>query len=157
MATYEPFTILYECYVKADTKMEYGFDPSKVMITLTIDDAEYEQSFETWTLWMDGDADTVINSKDGSATLDAFANYDAKTKCAFLGAMENEYLKQYVVTPIYYRNVGSLVSQKGDYALQTYTDLISFGGLRFYTFNYNDTEWAEVAKTRVGTGVKQPG
>ena len=146
-AAYEPFTILYECYVKADTKMEYGFDPSKVMITLTIDDAEYEQSFETWTLWMDGDADTVINSKDGSATLDAFANYDAATKCAFLGVMENEYLKQYVVTPVYYRNVGSLVSQKGDYALQTYTDLISFGGLRFYTFNYNDTEWAEVAKT----------
>lgn len=146
-AAYEPFTILYECYVKADTKMEYGFDPASVNITLTIDGAEYENTFETWTLWMDGDGDTVITSKDGSATLEPFANYDANTKCAFLGVMENEYLKQYVVTPIYYRNVGSLVSQKGDYPLQTYTDLIDFGGIRFYTFNYNDTDWAAAAKT----------
>ena len=146
-AAYEPFTILYECYVKADTKMEYGFDPSSVVIPLTIDGAEFENTFDVWTLWMDGDSETVITSKDGSVTLEPFANYDAATKCAFLGVMENEYLKQYVVTPIYYRNVGSLVSQKGDYPLQTYTDLINFGGIQFYTFNYSDADWANVAKT----------
>ena len=42
---------------------------------------------------------------------------------------------------MYYRNSASLVSQKGDYAVQTYVDLIAFGGLTFYTYDYTDAEW----------------
>ena len=127
--------------------MEYGFEPDTVSFTLNVNGKDFTQTLTTWTLWMDGDSETILTSDDGSLTLEAFANYDAATKCAFLGVVENEYLKQYVVTPVYYRNVGSLVSQKGDFPLQTYADLIDFGGLRFYTYNYNDTEWAEAAKT----------
>ena len=149
-ASYEPFSILFQCYMDKNNGqiMEYGFDADKVEVKLTIDGKEYTQNLTTWALWMDdSDKNLVITSDDGSVTLERFGAYDAQTKCAFLGVLENEYLKQYVVTPIYYRNVGSMVSQKGDYPLQTYADLISFGGIRFYTFNYDDTEWAEVAKT----------
>ena len=147
-AAYSPFTILYQCYVKADTKMEYGFEPSTVPITLTVNGKEYTSDLGTWALWMDGSDETLeVKSDDGSETLEKFVSYDSATKCAFLGALENEYLNTYVVTPMYYRNTGSLVSQKGDFAVQEYVDLVSFGGIRYYTFNYNDTEWAEAAKT----------
>ena len=94
---------------------------------------------------MDGDENTVLTSNDGSLTLEAFGNYDADTKCAIFAKVEYVYLANYVNTPIYYRNVGSLVSQKGDYAVDEYVDMVTFGGIRYYTFNYNDEEWAAAA------------
>ena len=35
-----------------------------------------------------------------------------------------------------------MVSQKGDYAVKNYIDLVGFGGLQFYTYNYDDAAWA---------------
>ena len=127
--------------------MEYGFDSNAVSVTMNINGVEFTQSLQKWALWLDGDEKTVITSNDGSVTLDAFGNYDAETKCAIFAKLEYVYLANYVNTPIYYRNVGSLVSQKGDYAVTGYVDMVGFGGIRYYTFNYNDTEWAGVANT----------
>ncbi len=39
------------------------------------------------------------------------------------------------------------MSQKVDYAVQEYVDLVGFGGLAFYTYNYTDEEWATVKGT----------
>ena len=50
-------------------------------------------------------------------------------------------MRQYVVTPLYYRNSARLISQKGDYPTQTYVDPVEFGGLRFYTYFYDDAAW----------------
>lgn len=149
-ANYSPFTLLYECYCDAGinddpNQMEYGFDSNAVEVTMVINGKEFTQSLQKWALWVDGDEKTVITSNDGSLTLDAFANYDADSKCALFAKLEYVYLANYVNTPMYYRNVGSMVSQKGDYAVQQYTDMVEFGGLRYYTFNYDDTEWAAVA------------
>ena len=35
-----------------------------------------------------------------------------------------------------------MVSQKGDFAVQNYVDLVGFGGIAFYTYNYDDAAWA---------------
>ncbi|MBO6159695.1 MAG: hypothetical protein J6P72_10625 [Firmicutes bacterium] len=149
-SAYSPFTLLYECYCDAGinsdpNQMEYGFDSNAVEVTMTINGKEFTQSLQKWALWMDGDENTVLTSNDGSLTLEAFGNYDADTKCAIFAKVEYVYLANYVNTPIYYRNVGSLVSQKGDYAVDEYVDMVTFGGIRYYTFNYNDEEWAAAA------------
>lgn len=149
-AAYSPFTLLYECYCDAadgsGNQMEYGFDTSKVMVTMTINGAEFTKDLQTWALWMDGQP-VEIKSNDGSMTLDAFGNYDADTRCALFAKVEYVYLSNFVNTPIYYRNVGLLMSQKGDYAVKEYVDLVGFGGLAFYTYNYTDEEWATVKGT----------
>ncbi len=148
-AASQPFTILYECYCDAadgsGQQMEFGFDTSKTNVTMTINGKEFTNSLQNWAHWMDGDTQTVITSNDGSETLDQFGKYTSEFKCQILANLEYAYLSNYVNTPIYYRNVGSLVSQKGDNAVTEYIDTIGFGGTRFYTFNYNDEEWAAVA------------
>ncbi|MBQ1712436.1 MAG: hypothetical protein II024_04335, partial [Firmicutes bacterium] len=123
-----------------------GFDTSKVQITMTINGAEFTKDLQTWAMWMDGQP-VEITSKDGSMTLEPFGNYDADTRCALFAKVEYVYLANFVNTPIYYRNVGMLMSQKGDYAVQEYVDLVGFGGLAFYTYNYTDEEWAAVKGT----------
>lgn len=147
-ATYGGFTLLYECYADAGinsdpNQMEYGFDTSKVKVTMTINGVEFTESLQDWARWFDADDITIV-SNDGSVTLAPFADYDADSRCAMFAKLEYVYLANYATTPIYYRNSAFLVSQKGDYAVQLYTDLIGFAGMQFYTFNYDDTEWANV-------------
>ena len=144
-AAYSPYTILAQCYCDASdgsgNQMEYGFDTSKIPVTINVDGIEYTESLQTWANWAGGDVDAVITAKDGSK-LAAFNDYDALTKAEFYGKLEYAYLSFYVTTPIYYRSVASLVSQKGDYAVTNYIDLIGFGGLAFYTYDYDDDAWA---------------
>ena len=81
---------------------------------------------------------------DNNKTLANFGEYDSETKAKIFGKLEYAYLSFFTTTPIYYRNTGSLVSQKGDYPVKQYIDMIGFGGTRFYTFKYDDTEWESV-------------
>ena len=92
------------------------------------------------------DADTVITAKDGSK-LAAFNDYDPATKADFFGKLEYAYLSFFTTTPIYYRSVASMVSQKGDYAVKNYIDLVGFGGIAFYTYNYDDAAWDAYVKS----------
>ena len=147
-AAYQPFTIMMNCYVDGGTKdspnqMEYGFDSAAVKCTININGVDYTDTLQNWCFYM-GDA-AEIKAADGTV-LGKFGEMDAATRCAFLARMEYAYLDNYVVTPMYYRNSGSLYSQKGQFAVDTYQDLVGFGGLNFYTFNYDDDEWAEAVK-----------
>lgn len=145
-----PYTVLYQCYCDSATgegnQMEYGFETDKVMVTMNINGKQYTNSLQTWALWANNDLGTVIKSDDGTTTLEPFANYDNDTRADIFGRMEYSFLCFFTTTPLYYRQSASLVSQKGDYAISTYIDLISFGGLQFYTYNYDDAQWAEVVK-----------
>ncbi|MBO4626423.1 MAG: hypothetical protein J5645_00400 [Lachnospiraceae bacterium] len=147
-----PYTILYECYCDDSTgaknQMEYGFDTSKVNVKIKIDDVDYVASLQKWALWADdSDPTCKITSADGSKTLDGFSAYDAMTRANIYGLLEKTYLSSFVTIPMYYRNSASLVSQKGDYPITQYIDLINFGGIRFYTFKYTDEEWEKIAST----------
>ncbi len=147
-ATYSPWTVLYECYCDASDgsgqQMEYGFDTSAINVVIDVDGATFTQPLQTWALWADGDINTVLTSDDGSVTLDAFADYSYDTEAEIFGKLEYAFLSYYTTTPLYYRNNGSLVSQKGDFAVTQYIDLVEFGGIEYYTFDYDDTEWEAV-------------
>ena len=144
-AAYSPWTMLYECYCDASDgsgqQMEFGFDTSAIDVVIEIDGATFTQPLQTWALWADGDVNTVLTSDDGSMTLEAFGDYSNETKSDIFGKLEYAYLSYFTTTPIYYRNSGSLVSQKGDYPVQQYVDLVGFGDVDSYIFNYDDTEW----------------
>ncbi|MBQ9383157.1 MAG: hypothetical protein IJT87_02855 [Ruminiclostridium sp.] len=147
-AAYSPWSMLYQSYCDASDgsgqQMEYGFDTSAVKVTMTLDGKKYTSDLQNWAKWASGDTKPVIKSEDGSETLLQFGDYDNQTKAKIFGKLEYSYLSFFVTTPIYYRNVGSLVSQKGDYAVKTYIDMVAFGDLRFFTYAYDDTEWENV-------------
>jgi len=147
-AAYSPWTMLYQCYCDASDgsgqQMEYGFDTSAIMVTMKLDGKNYTTSLQNWALWANGDLNVKIKSEDSSNILKAFGEYDSETKAALFGKMEYAYLSFFATTPIYYRNTGSLISQKGDYPVKQYIDMVGFGGMRFYTYNYDDEAWEGV-------------
>ena len=112
---------------------------------ITVDGVDYVDSLQNWALWADAsDPKCLIKSADGSSTLKLFNDYDADTKAKFFGLLEKTYMSFYATIPLYYRNTASMVSQKGDYCVTEYVDLIGFGGTQFYTFKYDDTAWEAV-------------
>ena len=101
-----------------------------------IDGETYRASLQTWARWVA--SDTQIPG------LRPFREYDAATRCKLYADLEFAYLSQYVVTPLYYRNSAQMLSQKGDYPTATYVDPVEFGGIRFYTYFYDDTAWNQI-------------
>ncbi len=155
-AAYSPYSMLAQCYCDASdgsgNQMEYGFDTSAITVVMELNGVEYSASLQDWANWANNDLDVTISSTDKSSSLDVFSAYSAESKAAVFGKLEYAYLSYFTTIPLYYRNSGSLVSQKGDYAVTTYVDMVGFGawsGLQNYTFNYSDEEW----KTVVANGL----
>lgn len=150
-SAYDPYSLLYNCYCDGGieqypSQMEYGFDSSAVTVELKLNGVTYRASLQDWARWCAGDSDAVVTTTSG-APLRAFREFDADTRCAIYSDLEYAYLSQAVAVPLYYRNNATLLSQKGSYPLDEYMDLVEFGGIAFYTFNYTDSQWASVKGT----------
>ena len=150
-AAYSPYTMLSQCYTDAydgsGQQMEYGFNTEKVMVTMNIDGLDFTNSLKNWADWAGGIQGINITSADGSVTLDSFGSYDAATRSTIFSKLEYAYLAFYTTTPLYYRNSVSVHSQKINYPVDSYIDLIGYTGVDFITYNYTDAEWANVAGT----------
>lgn len=151
-AASSPYTMLYECYCDASdgsgNQMEYGFDTSKVMVTIELNGHEFTNNLQAWALWCDdSDADANLVSNDGELTLGMFSTYDNVTRSEIFGKLEYAYLANWTTVPLYYRMSASLLSQKVNYATREYVDMVGFGGLQYATYNYDDTEWEAVKST----------
>ena len=141
-ASMSPFTILSNCYTDASdgsgNQMEVGFDTEAIMLTINVDGADVTASLHDWAAWAGAERVESIVSAIGN-----FADYDYATRCALYADMEECYLAYYVTTPLYYRNVASLYSQKINNGTNEYLQLVGYGGIRYMTYNYTDDEWAE--------------
>lgn len=142
-SAYDPYGVLYQCYCDAGVaptpnQMEYGFDASAVTVEMTLNGKQYAYTLQDWARWCSGE-----NGVD-MGDLAAFRAYDAETRCNIYANLEYAYLTQTVTTPLYYRNSAVLVSHKGDYPLRQYLDPVGFGGLRYYTYHYDDISWEKV-------------
>lgn len=142
-ATMDPFGNLASVYTDAadgsGNQMEYGYDTNKIMMTYDVEGVgEVTDSLRNWTVWANNGAAPVIEEKLGK-----FADYSYATRCQFTAKMEQCFMNWFTTTSIYYRNSASLISQKINYASDTYLTLVGFGGIQYMTFNYDDAAWSE--------------
>ena len=145
-AAMQPFTMMNQCYTDgadgSGNQMEYGFDTKAIQLTIKVDGKEVTDNLCNWTNWVGSSTDEALV---GAITeqIGSMSDYDYATRCAFLAACEKCFLSYYATTPVYYRNVASLHSQKINYPTYQYVMNVGFGGIRYYTYNYDDAEWAD--------------
>jgi ABC-type transport system substrate-binding protein len=145
-AAMDPFGVFARCYCDASdgsgNQMEYGYDTSKIMVTYDFggEIGEITDTLQHWAMWANNATTDVpvINEKLG-----AFANYAYSTRCEVVAGVEHAFLNWFPTTSLYYRNVASLASQKVNWGSDTYLNIIGFGGIEFYTYNYDDAAWAD--------------
>ena len=126
---------------------EYGFKGHQDEAFLEIDDDQdgttTKKSFHDWYKEM-----TSITVPEDD-TPETQAKRDRKN--TILGGLEAGVLNRFEAIPIVSRSSTSLTSFKVENGTSKYISLIGYGGIRFMTFNYNDSEWQEFLK-EVGKG-----
>ena len=63
-----------------------------------------------------------------------------------IAALEKEVLKAYYSVPLYNEFSASLLSYKMDYISYEYNTFMGYGGIRYMTYNYTDSAWADVVE-----------
>ena len=64
-----------------------------------------------------------------------------------IAALEEQVLAAYYTVPLYNEFGASLLSYKVDYITYEYNTFMSYGGMKYMTYNFDDAAWeAEVAK-----------
>ena len=71
-----------------------------------------------------------------------YRNYPETTKLQILARLEQAALEAYYDIPMMYQFSASLMSYKMDYITYEYNTFMSYGGLRYATYHFDDTEWA---------------
>lgn len=138
-APFNPAYLLCETQISDENRYAVKWDPTTVEVTVkaTPDDkhkdGNYTYNLAQWRL--------ILQGKDGCPV--NFKNFPMEDQLAALGAVETAILKEYYSIPVYSRYSASLMGYKVDYISYEYNTFMGYGGIRYMTFNYDDTAWAE--------------
>lgn len=138
-APFNPAYLLCETQISDENRYAVKWDPTTVEVTVkaTPDDkhkdGNYTYNLAQWRLILQGKDDCPVN----------FKNFPMEDQLAALGAVETAILKEYYSIPVFSRYSASLMGYKVDYVSYEYNTFMGYGGIRYMTFNYDDTAWAE--------------
>lgn len=139
-AAFNPAYLLCETQISAENRYATNWDPKTVSVTVkaTPDekhkDGVYTYNLEQWRLILQGKDGCPVNFKK---------DFPMEDQLTALGAVETAILKEYYSIPVFSRYSASLMGYKVDYVSYEYNTFMGYGGIRYMTFNYDDTAWAE--------------
>lgn len=138
-APFNPAYLLCETQISADNRYAKKWDPTAVNVTVkATPDADHKDGVYTYNLeqWRN-----ILQGKD--TALPNFKNFPMEDQLTALGAVETAILKEYYSIPVFSRYSASLMGYKVDYVSYEYNTFMGYGGIRYMTFNYDDTAWTE--------------
>lgn len=148
-APFNPAYLLCETQI-GEVRWAQEWDPTKVNVTVkATPDADHENGIYTYNLaqWryiLQG------KEKDGE-TLPNFKNFSMEDQLTALGAVEAAILKEYYSVPVFSLYSASLMGYKTDYVTYEYNTFMGYGGIRYMSYNFDDTEWAAFVAEKGGT------
>lgn len=138
-APFNPAYLLCETQISDENRYAVKWDPKTVSVTVKAKpDADHKDGLYTYNLeqWR-----LILQGKDGCPV--NFKNLPMEDQLTALGAVETAILKEYYSIPVFSRYSASLMGYKVDYISYEYNTFMGYGGIRYMTFNYDDTAWAE--------------
>lgn len=145
---FNPFDIV-GAFVDPQDSLNYHqyWDTSKVQMTLTMPEGEYEGAGETITMsllnWFH-----CLNGLAEEKNETFKYNWDAgivpaEVRLTILAALEEQVIKKSYSIMLIGEYSGSLLSPKFSLFSTEYNNFMSFGGLRYMVVNKTDAEWTE--------------
>ncbi len=143
--------------MEAYTSSSYQYDPSwdtttaELEITLT-DGNTYTATVWDWTQTMSG---TVISITDQDGNVSEFSagstDGNSEDRFLILVALEGAVLDTYDMIPLVDAASASMRGMQINYYTEEYIFGLEFGGVKYYTYNYDDAEWAAYVAEQGGT------
>lgn len=147
-APFNPSYLLCETQINENVRWAQGWDPTKVNVSVkaTPDadhkDGIYTYNLEQWRLILQGKEGCPVNFKK---------NFSMEDQLTALGAVEAAILKEYYSVPVFSLYSASLMGYKTDYVTYEYNTFMGYGGIRYMSYNFDDTEWAAFVSEKGGT------
>ena len=137
-APFDPFYLLGSSQIWEENRFQQGWDPDTVTLTLDVKGGEGQESYEDLTMTLTQWDACLQGLSDGMYN---FKNYPIETKLEILAAEETAILQTYWGIPIRSVYEGSLMGYKVDYITYEYNTFMGYGGVRYMSYNFDDTEW----------------
>ena len=119
-----------------------AWDTSSVQMTFTMkgvgengEDITETMSLMDWYGCLNGAADAKYNWSEA-----ALPNAQ---RLQLIAALEEQILGVYYSVPLYNNFAASLLSYKVDYVTYEYNTFMGYGGVKYMTYNFDDTAWAK--------------
>lgn len=148
----DPYNLI-QCYT-TDDNLRYNtcWDSANDMLTINLGGTDWTASVADWTYTISGQPITVTdadgNTKDFSADV---TDDNAQERFEILAALEGAVLERYELLPLIDDSSAELKSMKINFATEDYVFGMGFGGIKYYTYNYTDDEWAAFIAEQGGT------
>ena len=143
---------LMEAYVYPNYQYDDCTDFSTITCDIEVDGVVYTASVQDWYQIMNGTT-CVIKAADGTEKEYScgVTDGDPDTRLEILGALEGAVLLNYNFLPIMDDASAQMRGQQINYYTEEYIFGMGFGGLKYYTYNYNDAEWDAFVASNGGT------
>lgn len=135
-------------YLDSNYMYSAAWDTSKAMLTFqlsdhTVDPEPHTYSLIEWYGILNGDSSAPFNWGSGQISEDL--------RCELIAAIEKEILNVCYTVPLYNSYSASLISYKIEYKSRTYNTFMGYGGIKYMTFKYSDSEWTKYVADQGGT------
>jgi len=158
---------LVEVYTTYGKRYNAGEDFTKIYMTVDLpakyvegeeageEMRTYTASAADWTSALKGTKITVSRPQEGSDKPVTFecsfgTTVDYAIRGLVLAGIELCALEQYEMIPIAYDSSASLKGMKVNFYTEEYVYGVGRGGIKYMTFNYNDSEWAAFVNSQGG-------
>lgn len=136
-------------YLSPSYMYSKAWDTSKAMLEFTMPGVGKDGADVTDTLSLLGWYDCLNGATGAKYNFGPGAIPESK-RLLLIAALEKEILKVYYTVPLYNNYGASLISYKTEYITYEYNTFMSYGGLRYMTYNYDDAEWTNLVKSEGG-------
>ena len=148
-AAWDPFWFI-TAYLADQYRYAQGWDPKDTSLTITIPGAGENGADLTDTMnildWYD-----CVNGNDGAKYDFGEGKLEMEKRLIILGAMEKCVLETYYSVPITYYFSAALRSKQIEFFTDTYSTFMGWGSIKYYSFNYDEVEWAQYVVECGGT------
>ena len=139
----DPYSYLWS-YIDPSFKCDTSWDTKNTMMEFEIKGTVYSASYFDWSEAISGNEVVITNVLTKETIKYSFGknDNDSEDRIKLLAALESAVLNRYSVIPLYTDATAHLISYKVNYQQNQYIYGIKYGGVKYITYTYNDSEWA---------------
>lgn len=144
---------LMEAYTSPNYQYDPSWDTTKEPLEITLTDGKtYTASVWDWTEALAG-AVIEVTDQDGNTSEFSAGSSDGNEEDRFmvLVALEGAVLETYDMIPLVDDAAAQMRGMQVNYHTEDYIFGMGFGGMKYYTYNYDDAEWDQFVADQGGT------
>ncbi len=153
-STFDPYNLM-QVYVYTNYQYDRAWDATTATIDIELNGKTYTSNAKDWWEIINGaEKEVIVTGTEEKATLCmpyTFDEVEAANRLRVLAALENIVLQNYNFIPLMNDASALLKGMQINFHTEEQVFPMSYGGVKYYTYNYSDAEWDAFVAEQGGT------